>query len=104
MSVGGRDPSRHADALEAADNGDRLALAMERDLMAIVAEQGSVPEPLDAEAAAHISSKLLDARGAITAAALRVPLEGEGELHAWFSALLTGLDQIGAELVRRFES
>jgi hypothetical protein len=95
--------SNLAEALEQVDNGRRLALAMEQELLAQVARgEGFIPEALNPESAKRIGSKLLDAQGAILAAAYEVPLEGETHLHSQFCALLKQLDDIGAVLSERF--
>jgi hypothetical protein len=94
-----------ADALEQVDNGRRLALAMEQELLAQVAQgEGFIPEALNPESAERIGTKLLDAQGHILAAAYEVPLEGEVHLHKQFCALLKQIDDIGAVLSERFSS
>jgi len=98
-------PTDRAEALEQVDNGRRLAVAMEQELLAQVARgEGFIPGALDAESAQRIGSKLLDAQGAILAAAYEVPLEGETHLYKQFCALLKQLDDIGAVLSERFGS
>lgn len=95
--------SDRAEALEQVDNGKRLAVAMEQELLAQVARgEGFIPEALDRDSAQRISSKLLDAQGHILAAAYEVPLKGEAHLHKQFCALLKQLDDIGAALSERF--
>lgn len=94
--------SSHAEAMERVDNGERLALAMEQEMMAAVELPAYVPPPLDDEAANRMSSKLLDAQGNIISAAHEVPLEGEAGLHRQLRSALKQLDEIAAVLAERF--
>src|ERR1044072_142696 len=91
--------SDRAEALERAENGDRLALAM------LLSQPDAPPaaEVLDAAAAKEVASFLLTARESALEAAKKIPLNGHLALHRKLNELVNTIDDIGAVLAERYE-
>lgn len=90
-----------ADALERVDNGQRLALSMQRELMAIAEAPA---ETLDPDAVQAVGADLGEARSRVISAAANVPLAAAPELHRRLNELVDEIDYIGLVLAERYGS
>lgn len=90
--------SDQADALEQVDNGRRLALAMEQELLKIAEAPGQTSEP-DFD----LGVELLSIEAQLIGVGLHIPLSDE-EPHHWLNALVNGVDALRTLLAERGES
>lgn len=86
-----------ADALEQVDNGRRLALAMEQELMRIA--EAPAPEPTSGPDF-DLGVELLSIEAQLIRVGARIPLSDE-EPHHWLNALVNGVDALRNLLAER---
>jgi hypothetical protein len=91
------------EARESADLGLRLVFpqlfeSLEREQAA----EEETPATIDHETATAIGADLLELRERVLALGLKLPLEGNADLHLAFNAMLNEIDRLGGVIAERW--
>jgi hypothetical protein len=90
------------EARESADLGLRLVFPQLYERLGREQAREEMPATIDHETAAAIGADLLELRERILALEVKLPLEGNVDLHLAFNAMLNEIDRLGGVVAERW--